>query len=235
MPIYRLAKDSILFPSVELAGEDGLLALGGDLQPERLIAAYRHGIFPWYAEGDPILWWYLNPRLVLFPSECKVSRRLQRSIRQRPFRVSFDENFSRVISDCAAIRIERGIGTWITKDMHAAYNRLHALGYAHSVECWQDDILAGGLYGVRLGEVFFGESMFTRITDASKIAFVHLVHYLQDVNVQLIDCQMTTRHLVSFGAREISSSEFQFHLHQLIDTLLPDGKWHHEKTEHQTL
>ena len=229
MPLFHLAKESLLFPPAELAENDGLLAIGGDLSPERLIEAYRHGIFPWYSAGDPILWWYLSPRLVLYPPEIKISRRLQRTMKKQPFRVSFDQDFNQIITSCAQVRQEQGRDTWITEEMKAAYCQLHQLGYAHSVECWQDDFLAGGLYGIRLGSIFFGESMFSRVTDASKIAFVSLARYLYTRNVQLIDCQMTTQHLLRFGAREISSDQFQLHLHQLIDNLLPDGIWNHEE------
>jgi len=227
MPVFRLP-EQILFPHPSLAEESGLLAVGGDLTPARLIAAYRSGIFPWYSDGDPLLWWFTSPRLVLFPDELIIPKRLARTIRQQRFTIRFDHQFSRVITECGEKRIEDGEGTWITDEMRQAYIQLHRLGYAHSVECWQDDILAGGLYGLRLGKVFFGESMFTRITDASKVAFVTLVRHLQKIGVELIDCQMTTGHLLRFGAREIDGNEFLRLLGQLIQSTSPDGTWKNE-------
>jgi len=227
MPVFQLP-EQILFPHPSLAEESGLLAVGGDLSPERLIAAYRSGIFPWYSDGDPLLWWFTSPRLVLFPDELIVPKRLARTIRQQRFTIRFDHDFPMVITDCGKSRIEDGEGTWITDEMRQAYIQLHRLGYAHSVECWQGDIMAGGLYGLRLGKVFFGESMFTRITDASKVAFVTLVHHLRKVGVELIDCQMTTGHLLRFGAREIEGKEFLRLLGQLIQSTSPDGMWKNE-------
>lgn len=211
-----------------LAEESGLLAVGGDLSPQRLIAAYRHGIFPWYSEGDPLLWWFTSPRLVLFPEELNISKRLARTIRRQPFTLRLDHNFSEVITQCGRSRVDNGEGTWITDEMRKAYIHLNKMGYAHSVECWQGDTLAGGLYGLRLDKVFFGESMFTHITDASKIAFVTLVHHLQEKGVELIDCQMTTPHLLRFGAREIDGEEFLRLLGQLIQSTSPDGTWKNE-------
>lgn len=229
MPVFRLDKRTA-FPPPELAEENGLLAFGGDLRPETLVAAYRHGIFPWYSENEPILWWCLSPRLVLYPTELKISRRLARTMRRKPFRITCDQDFAAVIAACANTRKGQDKETWITAEMQAAYRELHQLGYAHSVECWQGDFLAGGLYGIRLDQVFYGESMFTKVTDASKIALVCLVQHLIKNNVRLIDCQMTTQHLQRFGAREITGSVFQQHLQQLIQTLEPDGKWTYEKT-----
>ncbi len=227
MPVFRLSK-RILFPHPSLAEETGLLAVGGDLSPERLLAAYRLGIFPWYSEGDPLLWWFTSPRLVLVPGELIVPRRLVRKIRQHPFTIRYDHDFARVIRDCARHRTNHGEETWIVEEMQRAYLRLHHLGYGHSVECWQGETLAGGLYGLRLGKVFFGESMFTRITDASKIALVALVNQLKRLGVELIDCQMTTGHLLRFGAREIDGGEFLQLLGQLIQSTTPDGKWKNE-------
>lgn len=197
------------FPPVELAlrDPDGLLALGGDLSPERLLAAYRQGIFPWYSEGQPILWWSPDPRMVLQPNELKISRSLRKTLRKRAFRITLDEDFPAVMEACAEPRAD-GLGTWITEDMTLAYRRLHELGYAHSVEAWQDGRLVGGLYGVALGKVFFGESMFTRATDASKVAFVHLVRQLQRWDFVLIDCQVYTGHLASLGAAPIPRRDF---------------------------
>jgi leucyl/phenylalanyl-tRNA--protein transferase len=215
----------IIFPPPFLADENGLLAFGGDLQPARLIAAYRSGIFPWFSPGDPILWWFLDPRLVLFLDEFKVSRRLARELRKSRFRITFDHAFSQVMEACAQVRIEKGEGTWIGGQMLEAYGRLHDLGYAHSVECWQGERLAGGLYGIALDRIFFGESMFTRVSNGSKVALAALVSRLKAADFQLIDCQMTTHHLVSFGAREIAGTEFLELLNSFIQTTVPDGKW----------
>ncbi len=221
MTIFQL-NDAPVFPHPSLAEENGLLAVGGDLSVERLLAAYSNGIFPWYSQGDPPLWWFTNPRLVIFPEEFKVSKRLARTLRNTAFQISFDEDFSRIISLCATVRRENGEGTWISPEMQKAYEELHRAGYAHSVECWLDGELAGGLYGVQLGNVFFGESMFTTISNGSKAALAALVINLQQQGVALIDCQMTTDHLVTFGAREIEGSEFrrllQLHIPQNITT-----------------
>ncbi len=208
MPIFQLT-DATIFPDPALAEDNGLLAVGGDLSVKRLLAAYSHGIFPWYSEGEPPLWWFTSPRLVIFPADFKVSKRLLRTLRNTPFRISFDSNFRRVISSCADVRTEEGEGTWISTDMQEAYYQLHLAGYAHSVECWLDNKLAGGLYGVQVGNVFFGESMFTRISNGSKAALVALVNDLQQQGVALIDCQMTTKHLQSFGAVEITGVKFR--------------------------
>lgn len=224
MPLFRL-NDEIIFPSPAAADENGLIAFGGDLQPARIVAAYRSGIFPWFSAGDPILWWFTDPRLVLFLNEFRVGSRLARDIRKRQFTITFDRAFARVMASCAQVRLEKGEGTWISKEMHEAYCRLHDLGYAHSVECWQGETLAGGLYGIALGRIFFGESMFTRVGNGSKVALVALVDKLKAADYQLIDCQMTTRHLVSFGAREISGTEFLDQLNSYIQTTVPGGKW----------
>ena len=197
------------FPPISqaLREPDGLLAVGGCLSSERLLAAYRQGIFPWYNEDDPILWWSPDPRLVLFPERLIVSRSLSKTLRQGRFTVTFDKAFGEVMQGCAAPRMTEG-GTWLNTDMHAAYLELHRLGYAHSVEVWQQGELVGGLYGVTLGQVFFGESMFHRQTDASKVGFVTLVTQLKIWGYQLIDCQVRTAHLVSLGAEEISRQQF---------------------------
>ncbi len=220
MPIFQLT-DAPVFPHPSLAEDNGILAVGGDLSVERLLAAYSQGIFPWYSEGEPPLWWFTDPRLVIFPEEFKVSKRLARTLRNTDFRVTFDKDFDSVIRACADTRTKTGEGTWISKDMQEAYCRLHRAGYAHSVECWQEDKLAGGLYGIRLGNVFFGESMFTKISNGSKAALVALVKHLQQQNVALIDCQMTTSHLVTFGAREITGAEFRHLLRLHIDPSAP--------------
>lgn len=224
MPLFQLT-DEIIFPPPCLAEENGLLAIGGDLQPARLVAAYQSGIFPWFSPGDPLLWWFIDPRLVIFLDEFKVSTRLARDLRKSRFRVTFDRAFARVINSCAQVRTEKGEGTWVSSEMCEAYCRLHDLGYAHSVECWQGDTLAGGLYGIALDRIFFGESMFTRVSNGSKVALAALVSRLKAADFQLIDCQMTTRHLLSFGAREISGIEFLEQLKLFIQTTVPGGRW----------
>ena len=219
----------LAFPPVEsaLAEPNGLLAVGGDLSPRRLLAAYRRGIFPWYSEGDPILWWCPDPRMVLVPGELRVTRSLAKTLRNKTYQVRFDTAFDDVMRGCAAPRPDQP-GTWITAEMRAAYGRLHELGYAHSVETWIDGRLAGGLYGVAIGRVFFGESMFTRVRDASKIAFVHLVRRLEREDYRLIDCQMHTEHLASLGAREIPRREFSRRVKDLVDYSRPPGRWTEE-------
>jgi leucyl/phenylalanyl-tRNA--protein transferase len=220
MAIFQLT-ESTVFPDPRDAEENGLLAVGGDLSTKRLLAAYSKGIFPWYSEGEPPLWWFTDPRLVLFPQEFKVSKRLARSLRNSGFRTSLNEDFAQVINSCAATRIENGEGTWISEEMKAAYKQLHLQGYAHSMECWLGDTLAGGLYGLLLGKVFCGESMFTRISNGSKAALVALVEHLKQQDIAVIDCQMTTSHLVSFGAREISGTEFRELLRLHIPNSVP--------------
>lgn len=214
------------FPPLEFALEqpNGLLAVGGDLSPERLLTAYRRGIFPWYSDGDPILWWSPDPRMVLFPEELRVTRSLAKTLRNRAYEVRFDTAFDEVMAACAAPRPDQP-GTWITAEIREAYGALHALGYAHSVETWIDGELAGGLYGVALGRVFYGESMFANARDASKIAFVHMVEEVRARGFGIVDCQMHTEHLASLGAREIERDEFLLHLARLIDSQAPTGKW----------
>jgi leucyl/phenylalanyl-tRNA--protein transferase len=224
MPVFRLPNE-IVFPSPELADEDGLLAVGGDLSVERLLLAYSMGIFPWYSDDSPILWWSPDPRLVLFPDELKVSRSLRQTLKKGMFRVSFDTAFEEVMRGCAEVRRKDGQGTWITEEMIEAYCRLHQEGVAHSVESWAEGGLAGGLYGVALGGVFFGESMFSRRSDASKVALVSLVERLSELGFRIIDCQMTTAHLVSFGAREIPRVEFLKMVKKALRVRIPKGKW----------
>jgi leucyl/phenylalanyl-tRNA--protein transferase len=202
-----------------------LLAVGGDLSPERLLLAYRMGIFPWYGKGLPILWWSPDPRLVLFPDELRISRSLRRVVAKGTFRVTVDRSFARVIAACARAPRRHDGGTWIVPEMEAAYGRLHDLGYAHSVETWLEDELVGGLYGVALGGVFFGESMFALRADASKVALVHLVERLRRQNFELIDCQVTTRHLRSLGAREIRRELFLEKLAEALETPFTPGSW----------
>lgn len=207
MPVFRLT-DEIVFPPPEYAEDDGLLAVGGDLSEKRLLLAYSMGIFPWYSEALPILWWSPDPRLVLIPDELKVSRSLRQTIRKGRYAVTFDKAFDRVIRSCAGLHRSKDGGTWITDEMIKAYTRLHVSGYAHSVESWHEGELAGGLYGVALGAAFFGESMFAGRTDASKVAFVHLIRQLREWKFTLVDCQVTTGHLISFGAKEIPRATF---------------------------
>ncbi len=216
MSIFQLTQTPI-FPDPALAEESGLLAVGGDLSVERLIAAYSKGIFPWYSEGDPLLWWFTDPRLVLFPNEFRVSKRLKRTLKNSNFNITFNTAFNQTITACGNIRTENDEETWISSDIKTAYTKLHQAGFAHSVECWLDDDLVGGLYGVALGNVFFGESMFARISNASKAALVALVARLQQQGTAVIDCQMTTNHLLSFGAREIGGAEFR----SLLQTHIP--------------
>jgi leucyl/phenylalanyl-tRNA--protein transferase len=224
MPVYLLS-DDLAFPSPQLAPKEGLLAVGGDLSQERLLLAYRMGIFPWYCKYEPILWWSPDPRLVLYPAELRVSKSLQKTIKKGIFTVTADQAFEAVINACAQSRTSVDEGTWIVEEMIDAYCRLHDSGFAHSVEAWQGDRLAGGLYGVSLGRCFFGESMFTHISNASKVAFVALVKHLQALNFDLIDCQVTTPHLVKFGAREIPRARY---LNELKKSLKPRtlmGQW----------
>ncbi|MBT8121403.1 MAG: leucyl/phenylalanyl-tRNA--protein transferase [Gammaproteobacteria bacterium] len=208
---YWIDPDSpeIYFPDVEAAlrEPDGLLAVGGDLKPERLLYAYRNGIFPWFGPDQPILWWAPDPRLVLFPEQLRISRSLSKTLRKQLFTITFDTAFAQVVHACAAPRPGQA-GTWITPEMQAAYRHMHELGHAHSVECWQQGKLVGGLYGIAIGHVFFGESMFTRVTDASKVGFVALVQKLQASGYRLIDCQVHTAHLESLGAMMIPRREF---------------------------
>lgn len=224
MPVFKLPEEPI-FPDPCYAEDSGLLAIGGDLSPIRLIAAYSKGIFPWYTKGEPILWWFTSPRLVLFPEKLKISKRLARYYRKPLFKITMDVAFDQVIDNCAKIPRKDQNGTWITDEMKKAYVQLHQLGYAHSVECWEENELAGGLYGVALDKVFFGESMFSKNSNGSKIAMVALVRYLQKKDFQLIDCQMTTDHLIRMGAEEISGKSFSAILEKHIQTPRADRFW----------
>jgi leucyl/phenylalanyl-tRNA---protein transferase len=207
-----------------LTHPNGLLAAGGDLSPQRLIEAYRCGIFPWFNEGDPILWWSPDPRMVLFPPELKISRSLRKRLKKANYTIRADSAFNQVVQACAASRKGRP-GTWIHGEMIAAYTALHEMGLAHSIETWIEGELVGGLYGVAQGKMFFGESMFSRTTDASKVAFVHLVRHLERRGFKMIDCQMKTAHLASFGAREISRQEFSLKLKELVNYPERVDKW----------
>ncbi|MER2514165.1 MAG: leucyl/phenylalanyl-tRNA--protein transferase [Nitrosomonas ureae] len=220
------------FPPVEnaLSEPNGLLAIGGDLTSHRLLEAYSKGIFPWFNEDQPILWWSPDPRMVLFPHQLKISRSLRKTVKKANYKICTDCNFTQVMLACASPR-EGQSGTWIHPQMIAAYTALHEMGLAHCVETWIDNELAGGLYGVALGKVFFGESMFSRVQDASKIALVHLVKQLQSWQFGLIDCQVKTHHLASLGAQEISRAEFSQKLDCLITTEFESGnKWNFERT-----
>lgn len=224
MPVFRLV-DAPIFPDPDFAEPDGLLAIGGDLTPDRLIMAYSQGIFPWFSEDDPILWWSPAPRLVLFPEEFHLPKRLRRTIAAGTFSVTADTAFAAVIAACATASGRLEQGTWITEAMQQAYCRLHALGFAHSIECWRDGQLAGGLYGVCLDRIFFGESMFSRVTDASKVALAVLATQAARLNLAMIDCQMSTPHLLHFGTRELSRAEFQAQLEAHISGCLPQKQW----------
>ncbi len=210
MEIVWLSENTLFFPSPERATAEGIVAIGGDLRPERVLLAYRKGIFPWYVEDEPILWWSPDPRFVLFPDELKVSRSMRPYFNQKKFTVTFDRDFSAVIAGCRQPRSDMPdlAGTWITDEMVEAYTELHRMGYVHSVEVWQGDILAGGLYGLSLGKMFFGESMFTRISNASKFGLITLVRKLKEKGFWLIDCQQASKHLGSLGARAIPRKEF---------------------------
>ena len=218
------APESLPDPSTALRVPDGLLAAGGDLSPAWLLHAYSHGVFPWYEEGQPVLWWSPDPRAVLWPQDLKVSRSLARTIRKGVFRCSADRAFGDVVAACAGPRANQS-GTWITNDMRAAYTRLHRLGHAHSVEVWREDELVGGLYGVAIGRVFFGESMFTRVSDASKTGFVWLVERLAAWGYRLIDCQQATQHLARLGSREMPRAEFLARLEVYCDERPSPESW----------
>jgi len=222
------------FPPLDsaLREPNGLLAAGGDLSPQRLIEAYSRGIFPWFNPGEPILWWSPDPRMVLFPGELKVSRSLRKTLKKHPYEIRVDTAFRQIMKACAAPRNDHS-GTWITPAMIGAYTELHLQGLAHSVETWMGNKLVGGLYGISLGRMFYGESMFSLATDASKIAFVHLVRQLERWGFGMIDCQMKTAHLATLGAREIPRAEFSQKLTELVNFPGINGAWHfnHEPAE----
>ena len=199
---------ALFFPPVSEANKDGILAIGGDLTPARLQLAYKSGIFPWFEDGEPIIWWSPNPRMVLFLDELIVSKSMRNILNRNIFRITFNQNFRDVISNCQNIKREGQNGTWITNDMIEAYCELHQLGIAKSIEVWQNDILVGGLYGIDLGHVFCGESMFSKVSNASKVAFIALVNHLKKENYKLLDCQVYNPHLESLGCREINRIDF---------------------------
>lgn len=215
---FWLKRNTTDFPPLHkaLRQPNGLLAMGGDLSSQRLIAAYRHGCFPWYSEGQPLMWWSPDPRTVVFPNQLHIPRSLKKTIKRGTFQITYDTAFARVLSACAEPR-STDAGTWITPAMQAAYCELHKLGYAHSVEVWHQQQLVGGLYGIAIGQLFFGESMFTRMNDASKVGFVTLAQDLNAAGFVLIDCQMHTEHLARFGAQEINRNEFAKYLAQHLD------------------
>ena len=217
------------FPPVESATPEGLLAVGGDLSSERLLAAYQRGIFPWYNPGQPILWWSPDPRAVLYPEKLKITRSLRQTLKRGHLRVTFDTCFRDVMLACAAPREQYpGGGTWINDDMVKAYTQMHDLGYAHSAETWQENRLVGGLYGVALGGVFFGESMFARVDDASKVALAALTRKLREWKFELIDCQVPSAHLSSLGAQEIARSAFMAALDRALKISGKPGRWQGE-------
>ncbi|HEY2990711.1 MAG TPA: leucyl/phenylalanyl-tRNA--protein transferase [Candidatus Binatia bacterium] len=224
MPVYRLSKE-LLFPPPDHAEPDGLLAVGGDLSSDRLLLAYQSGIFPWYGPGLPILWWSPDPRLILEPAGFHISRRLRQTLRKGRFQVTFDRSFSAVILACATVPRPGQDGTWITGEMRQAYIRLHELGYAHSAESWFEGNLVGGIYGVSLGKCFFGESMFSYETDASKAAIATLVGHLAQWGFHLLDAQVTTRHLLSLGAREVPRKIFLEKLDAALKLPTLRGRW----------
>ncbi|MEL6672409.1 MAG: leucyl/phenylalanyl-tRNA--protein transferase [Bacteroidota bacterium] len=225
MPLFGLSDEHNIFPDPHLAEPSGLLAIGGDLSTARLKAAYQQGIFPWFSEGEPILWWSPDPRCVLYPDQLKVSKSMRQVLRKGHLRITMDQAFSEVIARCKSIPREGQQGTWITKDMQAAYIALHEEGWAHSVEVWQDEQLVAGLYGISMGACFFGESMFTEVSNGSKAGFITLVGWLKEKGFQLIDCQVHTPHLESLGAILIPRQRFLGELNRglAVDSL--SGNW----------
>lgn len=224
MPVFSLSNE-LVFPPVELATKEGILAIGGDLSEERLILAYSTGIFPWFNEGDPVIWWSPDPRFVLFPKELKISKSMKKIIRNREFDITFDTAFETVITESRKSPRKGQSGTWITNEMIDAYIKLNKIGLAHSVEAWKNGNLAGGLYGVSIGSCFFGESMFSKESNASKAAFITLVEILEKLNFSIIDCQVYTNHLKSLGARLISRKKFIDILKTSIRKQTVAGSW----------
>jgi leucyl/phenylalanyl-tRNA--protein transferase len=230
--MIALLHDDTPFPPLEqaLSMPNGLLAAGGNLAPARLLDAYRHGIYPWFNADDPILWWSPDPRMVLLPEEFKISHSLRKTLRNRVYEVRTDTAFEQVMRACAAPRNGQA-GTWIHDDMIAAFTALHRMGHAHSVETWKDGEMIGGLYGIAIGRMFYGESMFSRRSDASKVALAHLASQLYRWNFGMIDCQMNTPHLASLGAREIPRTEFVQRLQELIHYPNIASSWHFDEYE----
>lgn len=217
MQLITIDTPETQFPSPDTASEEGLVAVGGDITTVRVLSAYRQGIFPWYSEDQPVLWWSPEPRAILYPDRIKISRSLKKTLRKKGFQVTADQAFSEVIEACAGPRIQSpGGGTWITDEMKQTYTHLHQLGYGHSIEIWRAEKLVGGLYGLSLGSAFFGESMFSHTPDASKIALVHLAKYALNNGIAFIDCQLPTEHLTSMGAVNISRKEYLSILQEAI-------------------
>ncbi len=223
--MYYFLNEKLFFPAVDKANEHGILAIGGDLSPERLLLAYSSGIFPWFSEDDPIIWWSPDPRFVMYPKDLKVSKSMAQVLKKQLFNITFDTNFRSVITACQTVRREGQGGTWITDSMLEAYCTLHDLGYAHSIEAWQNGDLVGGLYGVSLGKVFFGESMFAKVSNASKAAYITLVQKLQKLNFQIIDCQVYTEHLESLGAASIPRTLFIEQVSEALAEETIKGSW----------
>lgn len=224
MPVFKLS-ENIIFPSPDLAEQNGLLAIGGSLDIERLLLAYRQGIFPWFSDDEPILWWSPNPRFVLYPKNFRISKSLKKVIKKEKFQITMDTAFKDVIHQCASLKFRDDLKTWIVPEMIDAYCRLHLAGYAHSVEAWYEGQLVGGLYGVSMGRSFFGESMFTRKSNASKVAFAYLVNFLKEEEFDLIDCQISSEHLRTFGASEVERSLFLTQLRKSLKTASRKGIW----------
>jgi leucyl/phenylalanyl-tRNA--protein transferase len=224
MPVYLLDR-RLEFPPAQVATPEGLLAVGGDLSARRLVLAYRRGIFPWYSAGEPILWWSPDPRFVLYPAKLRVTRSMERIMRSGRFRITFDEAFEAVVAGCRDAKRRDETGTWITDAMLEAYCALHRAGYAHSVETWSEDTLVGGLYGVAVGRCFSGESMFARVSNASKAALIRLVERLRQWRFTLIDCQVHTDHLASMGAEAIPRARFLAELSETLRHPAPRGRW----------
>lgn len=223
MPIYVLGKE-IVFPPAKMASQEGIVAVGGDLSPQRLLNAYANGIFPWYSEAEPILWWSPSPRMVLFPKELHISKSMKRLLNKNLFQLTFDRNFKEVIKNCRAPRKNQK-GTWITEEMREAYVSLHELGFAHSAEVWQDKQLVGGIYGISLGKCFFGESMFSKKSNASKFVFIKLAQQLLKMEFLMLDCQVPSEHLKSLGARAIPRKDYLALLKEGLKHKTLIGNW----------
>jgi leucyl/phenylalanyl-tRNA--protein transferase len=222
---YYFLDEQLYFPPVSRASSEGIVAIGGDLSEERLFLAYQSGIFPWFSEGEPIIWWSPDPRFVLYPSQIKVSKSMQQLFRKQVFEVTFDKDFEQVILNCKEIKRKGQRGTWITDEMVEAYCRLHRKGFAHSVEVWQEHTLVGGLYGLSLGNCFFGESMFAKVSNASKYGFITLTKRLEQKGFSFIDCQVHTEHLESLGATFISRKNFLHQLQEALKQTTLQGDW----------
>jgi leucyl/phenylalanyl-tRNA--protein transferase len=223
--MYFYLTNELYFPPVHKADSQGILAIGGDLSVERILLAYRSGIFPWYSEDDPILWWSPNPRFVLFPDKLKVAKSMRPIFNSGKFKVTFDTQFREVITNCKNIFRPDQNGTWLNENMLESFCKIHELGLAHSVEVWQKDELVGGLYGISLGNCFFGESMFAKVSNASKVGFITLVRKLQEKGFEMIDCQVHTKHLESLGAEHIMRNEFMKRLQKCLEKPNLEGKW----------